>query len=153
FAVWARVFSQQRVLSMRARKISNYVLVFNMAFPVMAWAVIFYSADALMKTPDAPLLSTGEFLAFMAAFVQFSTSALELSTALISVLTVVPLYERGKPILTALPEVLTTQTAPPELTGSIDIHHVSFRYRDEGPLVLRDLSLDISAGQFAAIVG
>lgn len=153
FAVWAREFSKQRVLSMRARKISNLVSVFNSAFPVLAWAIIFYCASSLMKTSDTPMLTTGEFLAFMAAFVQFSTGALELSSALISVLNVIPLYERAKPILTSLPEVVPTQTAPPDLTGSIDIHHVGFRYRDEGPLVLRDLSMGISAGQFAAVVG
>ena len=153
FAVWAREFAKQRVLAIRARKISNLVSIFNSAFPVMAWVVIFYCASSLMKTSDTPRLTTGEFLAFVAAFVQFSTGALELSSALISVLNVIPLYERAKPILTSLPEVVPTQTAPPELTGSIDIHHVSFRYRDEGPLVLRDLSLGISAGQFAAFVG
>jgi len=153
FAVWAREFAKQRVLSMRARKISNLVAIFNSAFPVLAWVVIFYSASALMKSSDASMLTTGEFLAFVAAFVQFSTGALELSSALISVLNVVPLYERAKPILTSLPEVVPSQTAPPELTGNIDLHHVSFRYRDEGPLALRDLSLGVKAGQFAAIVG
>ncbi|HTS69624.1 MAG TPA: NHLP bacteriocin export ABC transporter permease/ATPase subunit, partial [Terriglobia bacterium] len=153
FAVWAREFAKQRVLSMRARKISNLVSIFDSAFPVLAWAVIFYCAASLMTTSGAPVLTTGEFLAFMAAFVQFSTGALELSSAVISVLNVIPLYERAKPILTSLPEVLNTQTAPPELTGSIDIHHVSFRYRDEGPLVLRDLSLSIPPGKFVAFVG
>lgn len=118
---------------MRARRISNLVSVFNSAFPVLAWAVIFYSATALMETPDTPLLTTGEFLAFMAAFVQFSTGALALTAALISVLGVVPLYERARPILMSLPEVLTTQTAPPELTGKIDIHHVSFVIKKTGP--------------------
>jgi NHLM bacteriocin system ABC transporter ATP-binding protein len=153
FAVWAREFAKQRVLAMRARKISNLLAIFNSAFPVMAWVVIFYCASSLMKTSDTPMLTTGEFLAFVAAFVQFSTGALELSSALISVLNVIPLYERAKPILTSLPEVVPTQTVPPELTGSIDIHHVSFRYREEGPLVLRDLSLGIPAGQFVAFVG
>jgi len=153
FAVWAREFAKQRVLSTRARKVSNLVAIFNSAFPVVASAIIFYCSSSLMKTSDVPILTTGEFLAFLAAFVQFSTGALELSSALISVLNVIPLYERAKPILASLPEVIPTQTAPPELTGSIDIHHVSFRYREEGPLALRDLSLSISAGQFAAFVG
>ncbi len=153
FAVWAREFSRQRVLSMRARKISNLVQIFNSAFPVFAWVVIFYSASSLMRNADASTLTTGEFLAFVAAFVQFSTGALELSSALISVLNVVPLYERAKPILTSLPEVVPSQTAPPELTGGIDLHHVSFRYRQEGPLVLRDLSFSVPPGQFAAVVG
>jgi NHLM bacteriocin system ABC transporter ATP-binding protein len=153
FAVWAREFAKQRVLAMQARRVSNLVLIFDSAFPVLAWAAIFFSAASLMNAPGSPLLTTGEFLAFMAAFVQFSTGTLELSSALISALNVIPLYERAKPILTSLPEVMTTQTAPPELTGQIDIHHVNFRYREEGPLVLRDLSLGILPGQFVAIVG
>jgi ATP-binding cassette subfamily C protein len=153
FAVWARAFAKQRVLAMRARKISNVVSVFNSAFPVMSWVIIFYCASLLMNTVDSPKLTTGEFLAFVAAFVQFSTGALELSAALISVLNVIPLYERARPILTSLPEVVPTQTVPQELAGAIEIHHVSFRYRDEGPLVLRDLSLGISAGEFVAFVG
>ncbi len=45
FAVWAREFAKQRVLAMRARKISNLVSIFNSAFPVLAWVVIFYCAS------------------------------------------------------------------------------------------------------------
>ena len=153
FAVWASEFAKQRILQMRARKMSNLVSVLNSAFPALAYMVIFYSATALMKTSGSPILTTGEFLAFMVAFVQFSTGALNLSSALISVLNVIPIYERSKPILTALPEVAATQTAPPELSGNIDIHHVSFRYRPDGLWVLRDLSLGIPAGQFLALVG
>jgi len=153
FSVWAKEFAEQRVEAMRARKISNRVLVFNSAFPVMAWAVIFLAASSLLNTPGVPFLTTGEFLAFVAAFVQFSTGALELSSAVISVLNVIPLYERAQPIFTTLPEVLTTQTTPGELTGKIDLHHVRFRYREDGPLVLRDLSVSVSSGQFVAFVG
>ncbi len=153
FAVWAREFAKQRVLAMRARKISNVVSTFHAAFPVLVWTVIFYCASSLQKNSDSLVLSTGEFLAFLAAFAQFYSGAMDLSSALISVLNVIPLYERAKPIFASMPEVVPTQTAPPELTGSIDIHHVSFRYRDEGPLVLRDLSLSIGAGQFVAFVG
>ena len=153
FAVWARDFAKQRMLSMRARKTANVVSIFDSAFPVMAWTILFYFATSMMKDPNAPMLTTGEFLAFMAAFVQFSTGTLELSSAVISVLNVIPLYERAKPILTSLPEVLATQSAPPELAGDINIHHVSFRYREDGPLILRDVSLAIPSGQFVAFVG
>jgi len=153
FGVWARAFATQQTLSMKARKISNLVVTINSVFPVLAWAVIFNFSSGQLNTPGTQTLTTGEFLAFLAAFAQFSTGTLELSSALITVLNVVPLYERAKPILTSLPEVTRAQIVPPELTGRIDIHHVSFRYRDEGPLVLRDLSLSICAGQFVAFVG
>jgi len=39
------------------------------------------------------------------------------------------------------------------LSGAIRVEHVSFRYGPESPLVLDDVSLEIPAGQFVAIVG
>jgi len=152
FGVWAGQFAKQRILSMRAGKVSNILSVFDSAFPVLAWGVLFYFSVDLMKTPGQGL-TTGEFLAFLAAFVQFSAGALDLSSQLISVLNVVPLYERAKPILKALPEVSSSQKEPRTLVGGIDLHHISFRYREEGPLVLRDLSLTVLPGQFIAVVG
>jgi NHLM bacteriocin system ABC transporter ATP-binding protein len=153
FAVWARDLASQRVLSVKALRISNRVAVLQSAFPVLASAFIFGCAAWLMHMPDGSRLTTGEFLAFVAAFVQFSTGSLELSSALIAVLNVVPLYERAKPILTCLPEVVPTHANPRELMGNISIHHVSFRYREDGPIVLRDLSYNIAAGEFIAFVG
>jgi NHLM bacteriocin system ABC transporter ATP-binding protein len=153
FAAWAREFTKQKIMSIKARRVANVVAVFNSAFPALAWGFIFYFAASLMKSPGTRGMSTGEFLAFMAAFVQFSTAALELSSSLISVLGVVPLYERAKPILQTIPEVDTGKTDPGELTGSIDINHVSFRYRSDGPLVLRDVSVSVQPGQFVAFVG
>jgi NHLM bacteriocin system ABC transporter ATP-binding protein len=153
FAAWAQEFAKQKVMSIKARKVSNAVSVFNSTFPVLTWGVIFYFTAALMNTPDTKALTTGEFLAFMAAFVQFSYAAADLSSALISVLNVVPLYERAKPILTSLPEVDAAKTDPGEITGQIDVHHMSFRYRADGPLVLRDISISIPSGQFVAFVG
>jgi NHLM bacteriocin system ABC transporter ATP-binding protein len=153
FGVWAREFSKQRVLSIKARKISNVVATLNSTFPVVAMGVIFYFGTDLMKSSEAHALTTGDFMAFLAAFGQFSTGTLDLSSSLISILKVVPLYERARPILTSAPEVTGTQADPRELIGNVDIHHLSFRYRDEGPLALRDLSLSIAAGQFVAFVG
>ncbi len=39
------------------------------------------------------------------------------------------------------------------LSGAIRLEDVSFRYGERSPLVVRDVSLDIQAGQFIAIVG
>src|SRR5882757_9122710 len=37
--------------------------------------------------------------------------------------------------------------------GDIKFRHVSFRYADDAPFVLRNLSLEIRAGEFVALVG
>jgi ATP-binding cassette subfamily C protein len=42
---------------------------------------------------------------------------------------------------------------PGELTGAVDIEHVSFRYEADGPLVLRDITVHAKPGEFIAFVG
>jgi NHLM bacteriocin system ABC transporter ATP-binding protein len=154
FAVWAREFSTQKQVSVRARKVSNTLAVFNSAFPVVSMAILFSYAARLMGHPLLIHgLTTGTFLAFLAAFVQFQTAALGLSSAVESALGVVPLFERSVPIFVALPEVSKANRQPGELTGAIEINHVFFRYHPELPLILNDISFAIKPGQFVAIVG
>jgi ABC-type bacteriocin/lantibiotic exporter with double-glycine peptidase domain len=60
--------------------------------------------------------------------------------------------ERIADVMEAAPEA--GGTAPVErLRGDIELQNVSFRYNAESPLVLRDVSLAIRAGQKVAIVG
>jgi len=106
-----------------------------------------------MSKPDATPLSTGKFLAFNAAYGQFASNMLQLTSVFVSILTIVPVYERAKPILNALPEVDPSKTDPGELTGNIEISHVSFRYSEDRPLVLKDVSASIRSGEFVAFVG
>jgi ABC-type bacteriocin/lantibiotic exporter with double-glycine peptidase domain len=114
---------------------------------------IFYLAAWLMKQPLLKPLTTGEFLAFNAAFGQFLTAVLQLSASIVSVLSIVPLYERAKPILQTLPEVDQAKSDPGELSGNIEVSHLAFRYRPDTPLVLKDISMNIPAGEFVAFVG
>jgi len=76
-----------------------------------------------------------------------------LSDALIGVNLIIPLYQRLRPILETLPEDDTSKINPRALTGSIEVSHVSFRYREDGPLVLKDVSFEIKEGDYVALVG
>jgi NHLM bacteriocin system ABC transporter ATP-binding protein len=153
FAVWAREFSAQKELSIRARSLSNILTVFNSAFPVVSLAVLFSYGAHLMGQPLLHALTTGAFLAFLAAFIQFQSAALQLSSTIQSILGIVPLYERAAPIFENLPEVDDGKKHPGDLTGSLEMNHLNFRYRSGMPLVLRDFSVTVQPGQFVAIVG
>jgi NHLM bacteriocin system ABC transporter ATP-binding protein len=153
FTIWASEFTNQKLISSRSRKAQNHLAVFSSVFPVICSAFIFYFTAQLMADPKGTPLSTGDFVAFNSAFTQFLVAALRLSSAIVSVLAIVPLYERAKPVFQTLPETTIAKSHPGELTGSIEVNHVVFRYREGTPLVLRDLSLSIPAGQFVAIVG
>jgi len=153
FALWARDFARQKQLSVQSRSLGVALAVFNSAFPVVGSMLIFFTMASFAGRRDGTGLTTGEFLAFAAAFGQFQAAALELSTAFLSILGVVPLYERAKPILETLPEVTGTKTHPGELSGTIEVKHVTFRYRADAPPALRDVSISIPAGRFVAFVG
>jgi NHLM bacteriocin system ABC transporter ATP-binding protein len=153
FSAWAREFTRQKREAAAARKLSNVLAVFVSTFPLVSTAVIFYANSALGVDPRFPVLTTGQFLAFYAAFFGFLNAGLELSSSVVSVLGIVPLSERAKPILETLPEVSAAKAYPGELTGAVEVSHVFFRYRPDLPLVLNGLSLKVRAGEFVAVVG
>ena len=153
FAVWAREFSGKKVIATRARHVLNGLKVFVSCFPCLSLAVIFYFHQNLQAAPQMSKLTTGDFLAFFAAFVQFMTSVLLLGAAIVGAVAVIPSYERAKPIFHTIPEITDQMASPGRLTGAIEVSHVTFRYQADGPPVLRDVSMNIQAGQFIAIVG
>jgi len=151
FALWAREFSAQKKVAFKAQGAANVLLAFNSAYPILTSMVIF--ATFTLAGDNQAKLSTGDFLAFSAAFSQILVASLAVSAALISTLNIIPIYERAQPILQTLPEVDPAQSDPGDLTGEIEVGHVVFRYKENEPLVLRDISLHVKPGQFVALVG
>lgn len=153
FAAWAREFARQKQESVSARKVSNLLAVFNSVFPTASLIIIFFANSHLATTAGKNQLTTGDFLAFLAAFTQFMMATLALSGTATNVLGIIPVYERTKPILQSIPEGSQAKSAPGLLNGDIEISHVSFSYRPDSPLVLRQITLRIKAGQAVAFVG
>ncbi len=156
FKVWAKQFSEQRRLSFIVGRIQNAMQVFSAGFPVFCSLTIFgvlayVQRDTGAATP--PAVTTGEFIAFNAAFGIFLSSMLTLSGASLSILQIIPVYERFKPIIQAEPEIDDTKSYPGELNGEIEIYHVNFRYSEDGPMVLKNVSIHIKPGEFVAFVG
>ncbi len=150
--VWADKFAQQKKLGFKTRNVTNMAVVFSTILPLMGMLAVF-AWFSLSHNPSLDALSTGSFLAFHAAFATVLAAICHSVLFLFPVLAVVPLYERTEPILKAAPEVHTGRTVTRELSGHIEISHVSFRYTLDGPLVLNDVSLEISPGEFVALVG
>jgi NHLM bacteriocin system ABC transporter ATP-binding protein len=151
FAIWSRLFSEQRTLQFRVRSIGNVLAAFSAALPVLAYVVLF----AVIVTPveGAAPLRTGDFLAFMSAFATCLMATTATTGAIVSALAAVPIYENARPILVTPPEVDDGKIDPGELTGEVDVQRVTFRYAPDSPPVLRDLSFHIKPGEFVAFVG
>jgi len=151
FARWAKAFAHQREMAFKSRAVGNGLAAFNAAYPVLTSLALFALIGLMGE--DRHGLSTGAFLAFYAAFTQFLLASLSVSATLTSLLSIAPLYTGIKPLLQTAPEVTPAQADPGTLTGEIELSHVAFRYREDEPLVLKDVSLRIRPGEFVAIVG
>ena len=98
-------------------------------------------------------ITTSDFIAFTSAFGML-TAALSAITQQIPEMTKIePQLESIMPIAEAVPEVSGSHTPIKTLSGSIEVNHLSFRYQDDMPLVIDDLSLSIKAGEYVGIVG
>jgi len=155
FAVWAEKFAQQRQYAYRAGEIQNHFEVFQAAYPILTSMLFFGTMYVVTEnavggqTPITP----GVFIAVIGAFGQFLGGMLGLGGTVISVLNVVPYYERLVPILEAEPETGVDRVDPGRLRGDIEIDSLTFRYAEDGPVILNDVSLRVNAGEMVALVG
>ncbi|MEO1367117.1 MAG: ATP-binding cassette domain-containing protein, partial [Acidobacteriota bacterium] len=149
FSLWANLFSEMRQKTVSVRRVANFQAAFNATFAVVTLMTLF---AALYFWPEIEL-SVSEFLAFSAAFGQFQAASLSLIGLLSGVLGMVPLYERLRPILEAVPEVDEAKTVPGDLSGDLELNQVSFRYDVNGPLILNEVSVKARPGEFIALVG
>jgi len=150
FSTWAETFSSMRKATFKAVKISNHLHAFGLTLPVISLFLIF---GWIFFTPLLQELSLGAIVAFNSAFTQFLTAMVMLANTSVSSLQVIPLYERAQPILQATPEVDSGKSGPGVLTGQIEANNICFRYDPDGPLILKDVSLAVDPGEFAAVVG
>ncbi|MEO1403072.1 MAG: NHLP bacteriocin export ABC transporter permease/ATPase subunit [Cyanobacteria bacterium J06635_1] len=153
FAQWGEKYRQQLTLEMSTQRLEDAVSIFNTAMPTLTSIGLFWLASTLVNPMQGTGFSTGTFLAFNAAFAIFISGVTNLSRTLIDVLDVIPLWMRSQPILSAEPEVDIEKADPGRLTGRICLDHVTFRYREDGPLILNDVTVEAYPGEFIALVG
>ncbi|MBM7173105.1 NHLP bacteriocin export ABC transporter permease/ATPase subunit [Streptomyces sp. G44] len=149
YAAWAGEFARSRELQRRAGRVKNATTVLNAVHLPLCTLVMF----VLLAGPARGSLTAGEFLTFSTAVTMLLTAVTQLTGALISAASVLPMFEQIKPVLDEAPEVRAGSTRPGELQGAIEARGLSFRYTDDGPLVLDDVSLAIRPGEFVAVVG
>ncbi len=64
-----------------------------------------------------------------------------------------PVIKLIQPVFDAEPEIEAARKVVTGLRGGIELNNVSFRYEDNAPYVINDMTLKIKPGQYVAIVG
>ncbi len=146
FGKWAKAYSDQAQLLYNPPLLLKVSRVMITAISLVGTLIMFFEA---VKTHVSP----AEYFAFNAAYGQVSTAFMALGSIVTSIAQIKPILEMVKPLMETIPEVAEDKEIVTKLSGGIEINNVTFRYNDDMPPVLDDLSLRIRPGQYVAIVG
>ncbi len=149
-AVWSRQFAAQKRNFIGSQRASNVLGVFETAYPLIASLVVFGAATYLKSKL---LNDVGGFLAFFAAFGQSMASVGAFASGISESLIAIPHIARLRPLISGMTELSDERKSPGELSGTVELSRVTFRYASSGPPVLENISFRIAQGEYVAIVG
>ncbi len=149
FGRWAQQYATYRAAF--NRRWGTQILVDVLV--VAALGAMTFSFILVAYFLPADSITSGSFLAFLAAFAQFSAGLIGTVITVRAFEAIGPALERIAPILQIEPEVGGAQEHPGVLSGGIEVRNLGFRYSDDLPWVLRNVSFSAEPGQFIAVVG
>ncbi len=146
FVKWAELYSEESGLTYHPPGIVLYSGVFTSALGLLGTGLMYTIA---VKNN----ISTADYYAFTAAYANITTAFSALTSVALTAATLRPTLDLIRPLMAAMPETQEGKDTVTSLSGAIELNHVSFRYDDNGPWILDDISLTIPARQYVAIVG
>ncbi len=146
FTKWAEVYKQSAELAYNPPPFIKHQSVITGLVSLAGTIIIYYSAAV-------SAISIADYMAFNAAYGMVSGAIMALAGITTTFANIKPLMEMVEPILKEVPEVGDNKRIVSRLSGNIEINNVSFRYNEDMPFVLNDISLKIRSGQYVAIVG
>ena len=98
-------------------------------------------------------VSIADYYAFNTAYAMVSGAFMALSGIALTIAQIKPILEMVKPFFDAVPKIAENKQVISRLSGGIELNNVSFRYTENSPLIVDDMSIKIRPGQYVAIVG
>jgi len=151
FAFWVRSYLDKKQAEIKVERLNALATAVTGSLPMFAAACLF--AVVLLR-PGGPI-EVGAFLAVFAASMTFFSAITRLGGSVGAVASVFPAYQQVKPLFDPSIETQTSASVAPirRIQGEVRLDHVTFTYDEDGPPVLRDVSLHVRTGEFVAIVG
>ena len=146
FSRWARHYSEEAELEYNPPlflKLNNAIFI----------AVTLIGTMVLYITALKNNVSVADYYAFNTAYGMITAAFTAVIPIMVNITNIRPTFRMIKPILETEPEKESEKENIAELKGAIELSHVSFRYEDDMPYVIDDLSLKIKPGEYLAVVG
>lgn len=148
---WSNLFFEQMNVSTRRFYVSSLVATATSTLNALAPFILLWAGTLLVLNGSMPV---GTMLALNALAVSFLLPVASLVNTGQTLQVVQTHLERIADVVETAPEQNTAEAAPPpRLRGSIRLDHVSFQYDPNSQPILKDISLNIAAGQRVALVG
>lgn len=146
FAKWLNLYSEGAELTYNPPMFIKINTVISTAISLISTIIMYYLA--IKSGIDQP-----SYFAFTAAYGMLSGAFMSLSGVALSAARIKPILEMAEPFLKTEPETSENKEIVTGITGGVELDHVSFRYGEDLPLVIDDLSIKIKPGDYVAIVG
>ena len=146
FARWGELYAESARLAYDPPVFLKLNSVISLAISLTGTIVMYYMA---VRSG----VSVADYYAFSTAYGMVSGAFMSLAGIALSAAQIRPILAMVKPFFDEVPEISDGKQVLTRLSGGIELSHVSFRYSDDMPLVIDDLSLKIRPGQYVAIVG
>ncbi len=146
FARWLDLYSEGAELTYAPPLFIKINGVITTAITLISNIVLYYLA---VKTD----VSQSDYYAFTAAYGSVMGAFTSLAGMALSVGRVKPILDTARPFLDIEPEVSEKRELVTKLAGSIELNNVFFRYNENSPYIINNMSLKIKPGEYVAIVG
>ena len=146
FARWLGLFAEGAELTYNPPTFIKINGVISLAISLISTIVLYFLA---VKSN----IGQSSYFAFTAAYGMLMGAFMSVSGIALSAAQIRPILEMAEPFLKTEPETADGKEIVTKLSGSVELNHVSFRYNDDAPYILDDLSLKIKPGEYVAVVG
>lgn len=146
FARWGNLYAEEARLTYNPPMFLKINSVISSAISLAGTLMMYWFAVSSG-------VSVADYYAFNTAYGMVSGAFISLAGIALTVAQIKPVMDMIEPILKEVPEISEGKQMITRLSGSIELNNVSFRYNENMPLVIDDLSLKIRPGQYVAIVG
>lgn len=146
FARWGNQYAKEAAYLYNPPLFLKVNGVLTLAVTLMGNLLMYYLA---VKTQ----VSVSNYYAFSVSFGMVSGAFNAMAGVVMNMATIKPIIDHCKPIMDAEPEISSGKTMIDRISGNIEMSHVSFKYAENMPLVLDNISLKIRSGEYVAIVG
>ena len=120
---------------------------------VISTAISLVSTIVLYDLAIQSGVGQSSYFAFTASYGMLMGAFLSVSGIALTAARIQPVLEMAEPFLKTEPETSEKKELVTEISGGVELNHVSFRYDKDAPYVLNDLSFRVEPGEYVAVVG